>query len=211
MASMRQPPRFWSRENWYLVDPGDTTKMPAWSCPAVCNVAKCGPVRLTKAVDGPPVCGLTPLRVLALTTFGASMIVAAEPGRHVRLNLGVRYSCAMACLCPSKLALAARKPLTMSAGLQPGPGATGTISTPCWASLPEPCSVFSGTLPLLGNVAQAVAAAPRITVPSAATQRRFVMRVPAPVPAPGSRCRRLGQAARRGDAHSATRGRPRRA
>src|SRR5216684_6247962 len=170
MASMRQPPRFWSRENWYVVDPGDTTKMPAWSCPAVCNVAKCGPVRLTKAVDGPPVCGLRPLRVLALTTFGASMIVAAEPGRHVRLNLGVRYSRAMACLCPSKLALAARKPLTISMGLHPEPGATGTISTPCWAWPPEPCSVLSCTLPLVGNAAQALAATPTMSAPGAASQ-----------------------------------------
>src|SRR5258708_32362285 len=143
-----------------------------------------------------------------MAIVGESTIVAAQPGRQVRLNLAVRYSRATA-WCPSKLALAARKPLTISVGPQPGPGATGTITTPCWAW--PPGGVLSCTLPLVGNAAQAVAATPTMSAPGAASQRRLRMRVPTPAPEPGSRCRQLERGARQADTQCATRGRPCRA
>src|SRR5258708_20233779 len=116
-----------------------------------------------------------------MAIVGESTIVAAQPGRQVRLNLAVRSSGAPA-WCPAKLALAARKPLTISVGLQPGPGATGTITTPCWAW--PPGGVLSCTLPLVGNAAQAVPATPTLNPPGAASHRRFPMPVPTPAPQP---------------------------
>src|SRR5215813_1574009 len=197
MASMRQPPVTWRSTNLYVLELGKTTTLPAWSCPAVCSLAKCCPVRSTREVGFPSGCGFC---AFPCEIFGASMIVAAHPGRQLRLNCGVRYSRATACLCLSKFALAARKPVTMSLGLQPGPGGAGTTCTPCCTWPLDPCSVPSRTPPLVGNVAQAVAANPRTTAPGAASQRRVLMGIPTPVPVPGDRHLRPEEAARLGNA-----------
>src|SRR6266567_3519506 len=119
MASMRHTPPFSISEKRYVLDPRTALMLPAWFGPAVCNSSKCRPVTVTSLVCGAP--GTRPFGAVFELTLGTSITVAARPGCHRWLNQVVRYFRATAKLL-SKLALAARNPLTISVGSQPRPG-----------------------------------------------------------------------------------------